>query len=438
MTAARAGGRPPRPPRLGPGGAAALPPRRRRPARRHGGRGEPAAAPAGLSAALPDRVVFALTGPAGEEEALLDYVEALGRRADALARQDPLPSPSAPWKTLQAVPPRRPAPSSPPSGCSAWRPPPPAPPPSPAAWRSTRATSLPSAPSASPPALSSAARELTVDDVRERVKSRYPEAPELPGRTRLDDLVREVLGLEWDSTARDGQGAYPLPRGARPPSPRPPLHRASAPRSPRTRPRPTSAPEVVDARIFEDRLQRADREGAFLALLVADEGRSSTPSRELARRFPVEPVSLEALWIDAMREPRLSATASTGISCCAPTPSPPATPTPGASPASWTRRWRPSRPASPRRREPSSSPAPVCWPATIRSLSSIAYGSASRAVRPRARPGLHGLWVLVPSDGSTERPRLTAPLSPRHAFANRYAAFPKPGSTTDTVPARQP
>jgi serine/threonine protein kinase len=251
-----------------------------------------------------ERVVFALVAQdAGDGpnagEALLDYVDAISRRADLLAAQDPLPSPQRALEALQGVPRAVPA----------------------GVLSPERLLRLATAASATA-ALSSrleiyprhlaperalrlasgtllGGRELTVDDVRARVKSRYPEAQELPGRTRLDDLVREV-GLEWDPAARDGEGAYRFREAAD-------LTLSS---STTLRGRTTLNPpeadfalsaEAVDERLFEDRLRRADREGAFLALLVA-EGSLVAAEEKLARRFPVERVSLEALWIEAMRE----------------------------------------------------------------------------------------------------------------------------------------
>ena len=49
---------------------------------------------------------------------------------------------------------------------------------------------------------------LTVDEIRERVRSRYPEAAELPGPPELDSLLREAgFEFEWDPFLR-GTGGY--------------------------------------------------------------------------------------------------------------------------------------------------------------------------------------------------------------------------------------
>jgi serine/threonine protein kinase/predicted transcriptional regulator len=251
-----------------------------------------------------ERVAFALAAPdAGDGpnagEALLDYVDALGRRADLLAAQDPLPSPQRALEALQGVP------RAVPSGILS---------PERLLRLATAASAIAALSSrleiyprhlAPERALRLASgtllggRELTVADVHARVKSRYPEAQDLPLRTRLDDLVREV-GLDWAPAARDGQGAYCFREAGD-------LTLSS---STTLRGRTTLSPpeagfelsaEAVDERLFEDRLRRADREGAFLALLVAEKSLIAAEEK-LARRFPVERISLEALWIEAMRE----------------------------------------------------------------------------------------------------------------------------------------
>jgi hypothetical protein len=52
-------------------------------------------------------------------------------------------------------------------------------------------------------------RELSVDELRERVVSRYREAQPLPDHPALDALLEEIgLPLQWSAEARDGQGAY--------------------------------------------------------------------------------------------------------------------------------------------------------------------------------------------------------------------------------------
>ena len=56
------------------------------------------------------------------------------------------------------------------------------------------------------------ARELSAEQVRDRVVGRYPEAEPLPDRPALDALLEEVGSeLRWQPGARGGAGAYVSP-----------------------------------------------------------------------------------------------------------------------------------------------------------------------------------------------------------------------------------
>jgi hypothetical protein len=59
-------------------------------------------------------------------------------------------------------------------------------------------------------------------------------------------------------------------------------------------------PEEADARQFEERLQRAIQEGSFLSLLVNPKFYDYA-REELCRRFPVQLVDLEGLFLDALQ-----------------------------------------------------------------------------------------------------------------------------------------
>ncbi len=142
---------------------------------------------------------------------------------------------------------------------------------------------------------------LTVAMIQERVASRYPEAMPLPDRPALDELLR-ATGLDfcWDETDRD-PGAYvsrqreitSVTTGTGPltrlPTVNPPL--SDLP--------PEITPEVADARLFEQRLKRGLKEGAFLVLLVPP-AQYHEACAELCRRFPVRHVDLEGLLLDAL------------------------------------------------------------------------------------------------------------------------------------------
>jgi hypothetical protein len=52
-------------------------------------------------------------------------------------------------------------------------------------------------------------KELTVQQIQQRIASRYPQAETLPGRPALDDLLREAgIAWVWDDTGASGKGVY--------------------------------------------------------------------------------------------------------------------------------------------------------------------------------------------------------------------------------------
>ena len=233
---------------------------------------------------------------------LADYAFRLGHGADRLAEEDPLAPPARVLQTLRAI--------VLPTGATALA--------------DTRLVRLAAAASAHA-AVSSrqelypkgmgAARalklsqgallgvpSLTVAQMRERVSSRYPEAEPLPDRPALDDLLRVAgFDFEWDATARQGIGGYVsrfrdttvITSGSE-----------SAPRLPTVN-GPARAieitPEIADARQFEERLQRAFKDGSFLALLVHPKYYQRA-SDELYSRFPITLIDFEALFLKALRE----------------------------------------------------------------------------------------------------------------------------------------
>jgi serine/threonine protein kinase len=141
---------------------------------------------------------------------------------------------------------------------------------------------------------------LTVADIRERVIGRYPQAAPLPDRPELDALLRLIgLDSEWDSTVKGGsyvtrsQTTRTITSTSRPPS------RFATSLGPFEFEDIT--PDIAAARQFEEKLQRAIREGSFLALLTPPKYYKQACD-ELLRRFPVELADFEGLFIDALRE----------------------------------------------------------------------------------------------------------------------------------------
>jgi serine/threonine protein kinase len=147
------------------------------------------------------------------------------------------------------------------------------------------------------------ARQLTTDEIQKRVAARYPDSEALPDRPRLDELLTALgLELQWDKNAADGKGAfvYKSNESAGVSSTTP-----LASRMPTFLPQAPSlgevAPEIADARLFENKLQRAATDGTFLALTVAPKGLDAA-EQELRRRFQVAPRNVDEILIRLMRE----------------------------------------------------------------------------------------------------------------------------------------
>ena len=60
-------------------------------------------------------------------------------------------------------------------------------------------------------------------------------------------------------------------------------------------------PEIADARQFEERLRRGIKEGSFYTLLVNPKYYQRA-CQELCRRFPIELVDFEELFLNALRQ----------------------------------------------------------------------------------------------------------------------------------------
>ena len=147
-------------------------------------------------------------------------------------------------------------------------------------------------------------RSLTIEQIRERVSSRYPEAQPAPDRPMLDDLLRQAgLDFEWDPEGREGTGCYTSRLSERPSIS---TRTESLPRHPTGRdlsPAGEVTPDFAEARQFEERLQRAAKGGAFLTLLVNPNYHRNYQKamKELSSRFPVQLVDFEEVFLEALR-----------------------------------------------------------------------------------------------------------------------------------------
>lgn len=143
------------------------------------------------------------------------------------------------------------------------------------------------------------ARELTLEDIRSRVASRYPEAEPLPGRPELDSLLERVgFPLKWDSTAGGGKGAYQSKHaglsggtsytvGSR------------AQTIDRRKPGQSISEEDAEALRLEDKLRLSREDGSYLVL--ATDPKLLQPASDELRRFEVEPINASALFLKAMK-----------------------------------------------------------------------------------------------------------------------------------------
>ncbi len=237
------------------------------------------------------------------DSAHADYAEGLGREADRLADNDPVLPPARILEALRAVEP--PAGESPLSETRLVRL---------ASAASTRA-SVSSRMELYPRGMAASrvlklahgallgARELTVDEIRRRIAARYPESEQLPDRPALDQLIADSgLEMKWSSDAADGRGAYVYnskdgmgwSSSTTMPSRMPTI-------LPQMPPSGEVAPEVADARLLENKLQRAAADGTFLALTVAPKGMDAA-EQELIRRFQLQRCNIDEILIRLMRE----------------------------------------------------------------------------------------------------------------------------------------
>ncbi|MBF0261191.1 MAG: BREX system serine/threonine kinase PglW [Magnetococcales bacterium] len=242
----------------------------------------------------------------GQERA--DHALRLGRAADDLAGQDPLPTPARVMETLREE--RLPQDLAPLSVTRLLK----------LAVSASRGAALSSRSEIYPRGLSAAralklaqgallgASELTIAQVRERVMGRYPEAEPLPDRPMLDTLLEEAgCRFEWGpGKMEEDEWRYKAIR-----SDLTTVHQTTVTRLSRLSSEdgavisaggfPELPPEVADARAFQKRLEKAAREGTFLALRVPPK-KAEAMARRLESRFGFTVMSLDVLILEALRE----------------------------------------------------------------------------------------------------------------------------------------
>lgn len=140
-------------------------------------------------------------------------------------------------------------------------------------------------------------RELTLEEIQKRVKSRYPESAALPVRPELDEILQDIgLDVAWDASAAGGVGAYRF------------RHIEEYTLSSGSYGTGITSGEGVsvteteaEIRLFERKLDSAAREGAFLVLSAAPRYLLKA-ERKLRDRFDLEIRNLDRLVITALRE----------------------------------------------------------------------------------------------------------------------------------------
>ncbi|MCO6436553.1 MAG: BREX system serine/threonine kinase PglW [Phycisphaerae bacterium] len=237
---------------------------------------------------------------------MADYATALGQQADEIAKQDPLIPPIRVVEMLReaAIPPE----AEPISDVRLVR----------LAAAASQAAAVSSRQEIYPRQMGAGraiklsqgalvgARFLTVENVQQRVSSRYPQAAPLPGRPQLDKLLNDAgLELSWKAD-HPGAGAYvstarnvlSITDASGTPSRFPTVARTTPSASVQSAQIP---PEIAEARQFEERLRYAEKDGAFLAL-TAKPNLYERARQELLNRFDVRPLDLERVFLDSLRQ----------------------------------------------------------------------------------------------------------------------------------------
>lgn len=346
-------------------------------------------------------VVLARVAEPGDEQpaqALAAWAGRLGQKADELAALDPLPAPSAALaRLLEVTPPEGAVPLPAPrlvrlaAACSAT------------AAVSSRAELYPRGlPAARALVLAAGVahgvRSLEAEELRERVRARYPESEPLPGRPELDRLLEEAgIDLEWrENEENQGEGRYVAPDRFAVLSSTGTFSHVS--RTPRAAP----PPETVAAEEFERRLRRAADRGGFLVLLALPE-RAGHAAEAIADRFEVTHLSLDRLFLDALHAAAAAANVDWRVVLAADAADP------------GSRDWR-NLQRLVERALPKVEERLLATPGTVLLTEPGLLGRydrldlferlRERLTRPEEGRALTGLWVLVPSDEQSEAPRL--------------------------------
>jgi hypothetical protein len=250
-------------------------------------------------------------------------------------------------------------------------------------------------------------RELTVEGVQQRVKGRYSEAEPVPDRPELDEQLQAIgLDLAWSEAAANGKGAYLF------------RHAESVTLSSSgTTAAFDLAPDEIDVRLFQRKLEHASKEGAFLVLSVPPRRFAST-QKALCQRFGLDCRSLDEVIIGVMKDVAQKV------------------------PVKWEVVLRADgAPRDSRDWKNLQSLLSRCASAIVERLASLdttilllfpgllaRYGQMRLLEQLRDQIGtagskLHGLWVLIPDDGQHARPMIEGQAVPILS-TDQYARVP--------------
>jgi len=247
--------------------------------------------------------------------------------------------------------------------------------------------------------------ELSIESLRERVASRYREAAPLPDRPELDSLLDSLgLSLRWSPAAQDGQGAY-VPEhqsgdsiSARSAS----LHRWPTRTASQAR---AQIPEhVAEAMRIEEKLRFAEKKGSFL-VLATPMRKMGAAADEIERWFQVTRIDGDRLFLDALKAEAARLKVDWNVVLQADG---------GAAPRAWERLQALVGKAMPAIRE-----TLLAAPHTILLEHPglfARYGQLDWFQEVRTRVGTpagpHGLWMIIPSHGAGAQPVLNGQAIP--------------------------
>ncbi len=350
-------------------------------------------------------VLVTIAGHPGDESEMADYARRLGAEADRIAGEDPLLPPGRAVERLQSVP--VPAEADPLAPGRLVRL---------ATAASTRAA-LSSRQEIYPRGMDPAralklshgalvgARKLRIQDIRNWVEGRYPEAAPIPGQPDLGRLLDETgLDLRWDPKTDDGGGAY------KPPSYQPSLSAIDSSRHRFTTGSTGPAvvtPEVADARQFEERLEYNRQDGGFIAMSVYPKWYVEVIPT-LRKRFDLEVFHLENAFLDALettaREKRVKWEKIVEADASPKSPD-------------WHRLLQLVDMAMPRLEENLFSAREfrlICYAGVLARYNQMRLINElrDRAGRPPERGGVPGVWLLIPGDDQSPLPILEGQAVP--------------------------